>query len=421
MSLRIKLAVAIAAIAGLVASLTGIVVYERERSDRYDRARVEVADTVRIYTKLRESQVRDVFLDVIEESKDTGVLRSPEIPAALRLRLTDDHVYTLITASHGVPVVIAGVRLRGGGRVYALRSFVADAQALADLRLALIQVGIAAAGLGAVLGLLVSIILGRPLRRSAALARRLASGDLSARLRPRGRDEIAQLGRALDEMAEALDEKVAALDEAAERERQFSGDVAHELRTPVTGMVAAAALLDDSRAASMVRERAAALGALVEDLLEVMRLESSEELARGEPFDLCRLVADVVRGRLPEATLDAEEPVIVLTDPRRVERIIANLLDNARRHGQVPYSVAVTRDATSAVVEVRDAGKGFGDFLEHAGERFALAAPERGKGTGLGLAIARGQARVLGGTLALADAGGAVATLRLPIGAGEGG
>ena len=80
-------------------------------------------------------------------------------------------------------------------------------------------------------------------------------------------------------MAGALSRKLGELDEAAEREKRFSSDVAHELRTPVTGLVAAAALLDDSRAAGMVRERASALAALVEDLLEVMRLESGEHAA----------------------------------------------------------------------------------------------------------------------------------------------
>jgi signal transduction histidine kinase len=307
--------------------------------------------------------------------------------------------------------VLAGARRRNGGRIYVRQSFASDATALADLRVVLVQVGLAAAALGALLGVAISTLLARPLRRSASLARRLASGDLDARLRPRGSDEAAALGRALDEMAEALGNKLKELDDAAERERRFSSDVAHELRTPVTGMVAAAALLDETRAARMVRERASALAALVEDLLEVMRLDSATETARPDEFDLVRLVADVVRGRAPEAELRMPPTCPVVSDPRRIERVLVNLLDNARRYGRAPIVVSVGADAS---ITVRDSGDGFGDFISRAGDRFALAAPERGKGTGLGLAIARGQARVLGGRLELRDEGGAVATLVLP-------
>jgi signal transduction histidine kinase len=426
MSLRLKLALAIATIAGLVAGVTGLVVYDREKADRLDRARRSVAQTVRIYAEVLSDPnlARTPPAGAIVEPADS---ENPQIPPDLRLQLTanpedakappdkhpDSHVYSEIASASGIPIVIAGTRLPNGDRVYASRSFLADANALADLRVALVQVCIGGALLGAMLGFAVSLQLGRRLRRQVTLARRLAAGDLDARLNPRGGDEIAQLGRALDEMAEALSRKLGELDEAAEREKRFSSDVAHELRTPVTGLVAAAALLDDSRAAGMVRERASALAALVEDLLEVMRLESGE-LPRLDPFDLARLVRDVVHLRLPGADVDAPHELAVLNDSRRVERIVANLLDNARRHGRPPVQVRVLADGGDALIVVRDHGDGFGGFLPHAGERFALARPERGGGTGLGLAICRGQARIIGATLDLRDDGGAVALLRMP-------
>jgi signal transduction histidine kinase len=408
MSLRLRLALAIAAIAGLVAAGIGVVVYDRERADRLDRARRAVAADVRIFARLIDEDNLAPEGAIIETPATGG--RAPQVPRALRLRLVDGDVYSVLTRGRGTPFVIAGTRLRTGGRVYARASFAADDLALRELRLVLVQVGVGAAAIGALLGLAVSILLGRPLRRSAALARRLAAGDLDARLNPRGHDEIAQLGRALDEMAAALGAKIAALDESAERERRFSSDVAHELRTPVTGLVAAAALLDDTAPARMVRERAGALAALVEDLLEVMRLESARELPRLDEFDLVRLVHDVVATRAPGVAVGGVPSCAVVSDPRRIERILGNLLDNAVRHGRPPITVTVDEHAA---VTVRDHGDGFGRFLDHAGERFAIAAPERGAGTGLGLAIARGQARVLGGELDLHDDGGAVATLRL--------
>jgi signal transduction histidine kinase len=412
MSLRLKLALAIATIAGLVAGLTGVVVYDREKSDRHDRARRGVAQTVRIYAQiLSDPDLTNAPDGAIVEAANGP--DNPQIPPTLRAQLTDNRVYSLIATVSGIPIVIAGTRLPDGQRVYASRSFLVDANALADLRVALVQVCIGGALLGAMLGFAVSLLLGRRLRGQVALARRLAAGDLDARLNPTGRDEIAQLGRALDEMAGALSRKLGELDESAEREKRFSSDVAHELRTPVTGLVAAAALLDDSRAAGMVRERASALAALVEDLLEVMRLESGE-LPRLDPFDLAKLVRDVVHLRLPGAEVDAPPELPVLCDPRRVERIVANLLDNARRHGRPPVRVRVATMGDDALIEVRDHGEGFGQFLPHAGERFALAKPERGGGTGLGLAICRGQARIIGGTIDLRDDHGAVAELRLP-------
>jgi signal transduction histidine kinase len=249
-------------------------------------------------------------------------------------------------------------------------------------------------------------------QRSAALARRLAAGDLDARLHPRGRDEIAALGRALDDMAEALGRTIHELDEAAERERSFSADVAHELRTPITGLVAASSLLDDTPEAVMVKERARALAHLVEDLLEVMRLDAGAETPMSQEFDLVRLVGDVARDRLPEAELVLPPTLRIESDPRRLERVLVNLMENARRYGAAPFQIVV--DSETVTVTVRDSGPGFGPFLERAADRFAMASRDRGGGTGLGLAIAEGQSRVLGGDLELRDDGGAVATVRLP-------
>ena len=258
--------------------------------------------------------------------------------------------------------------------------------------------------------MLVAWALSSRLRRSAALARRLAAGDLDARLHPRGKDEIAALGHALDDMAEALGRTIRELDEAAERERSFSADVAHELRTP-TRCASAASLLGDEPEAVMVKERAAALAHLVEDLLEVMRLDAGAETAHDAEFDLVRLVGDVARDRLPEAALDLPPSLHVQSDPRRLERVLVNLLENARKYGDAPYAVHV--DADALTITVRDSGPGFGAFLDRAADRFAMASAARGGGgTGLGLAIAEGQSH--GADLELFDDGGAVAVVRLP-------
>ncbi len=421
MSLRVRLALAIAIISALVAGGMSFAVYERSVSDRVNRARDTAARQVRTAASIVRlrlpggAMVTPPGSYVVTNDGAVGdALVAAGLPARLRVRVATapGRVFTDSDLDAQSPAVYAGTMLPSIGSVFVRQSFVADEEELSALRDALIRLTAGATVLGALLGVLVASALSRRLRRSVTLARRLAAGDLEARLNPRGRDEIAALGHALDDMAEALGATIRELDGAAERERSFSADVAHELRTPITGLVAASALLEDTPEGVMVKERARALAYLIEELLEVMRLGAGAETALAEQFDLVRLVSDVVHERLPDAQLVVPESLRIESDARRLQRVLVNLLDNARRHGRAPFFVVV--DAQALTITVRDSGPGFGLFLERAGERFAMASRTRGGGTGLGLAIAEGQSRVLGGELVLCDDGGAVAMLRLP-------
>ncbi|MER6018630.1 sensor histidine kinase [Streptomyces anulatus] len=248
----------------------------------------------------------------------------------------------------------------------------------------------------------------RRLRHGARTARRIADGDLDARIGPggRARDEITEMSAAVDDMAGALQRKL-------ENERRFTADVAHELRTPLMGLVTAAGLLpDDDEATGLVRDRLRALNALVEDLLEISRLDAGAERARLDPVPLGELVADVVRRTGTDTRVAVGAAEVVETDPRRVERIVVNLVTNAHRHGAAPVEVTVT----GARIAVRDHGPGFPpDLLERGPQRFRTGASERGRGHGLGLTVAQGQSEVLGARLTFVNApgGGALATLDL--------
>ncbi|WP_431963813.1 ATP-binding protein [Actinacidiphila sp. bgisy160] len=251
----------------------------------------------------------------------------------------------------------------------------------------------------------------RRLRRVARTARRIAAGDLAARTGAgpggRGGDEITEISATVDSMADSLLARLTA-------EQRFTADVAHELRTPLMGLVTASGLLPEGEATDLVRDRVGVLRVLVEDLLEISRLDAGAERAELRPVPLAELVEDALdRTGLPTRFVPAGAGS-ARTDPRRVDRIVANLVANAHRHGSAPVEVAVA----GTTVTVRDHGPGFPrELLADGPQRFRTGASERGRGHGLGLTIALGQARVIGAALSFANApdGGAVATLRLPV------
>ncbi|MEU8384324.1 HAMP domain-containing sensor histidine kinase [Streptosporangium sp. NPDC048865] len=277
----------------------------------------------------------------------------------------------------------------------------------------IVMAALAALGVVVPLAALAAELPGRRLRRVARTARRIADGDLNARTSEGGRsgDEITEISATVDSMADSLQDRLLS-------EQRFTADVAHELRTPLMGLVTSAELLPEGEATELVRDRVRVLRALVEDLLEISRLDAGAEHADLGPVAL----GDVVEGCLARTGLQARLTItgdggdgggtVAETDPRRLDRIVANLVANAHRHGRAP--VEVTVDGTTIVV--RDHGPGFpGVLLEEGPQRFRTGAAERGCGHGLGLTIALGQARVIGAGLTLANAadGGAIATLRL--------
>jgi two-component system sensor histidine kinase MtrB len=300
---------------------------------------------------------------------------------------------------------------------------------LAELRTILL------AGLGVVVlvAALAGALLARrilaPVGRASAAAHSLAEGLLDTRLPVESADEFGLWATSFNEMADALEAKITALSEAQARERRFTADVAHELRTPLTAIVNEASLLGDHldrmpqearRPAELLVEDVKRLRDLVDDLLEISRLDAGTQAVRPERVELGSLVALAVRARGWDGRvrLDAADTVLE-TDPRRVERIVANLVENGLEHGGGDVTVRVGSDGSGAFVEVADRGPGIAaEDLPHLFDRFYKADPARtGHGTGLGLAIALESAHLLGGDIeARSEPGsGARFTLRLPV------
>ncbi|MEU7063724.1 two-component system sensor histidine kinase CseC [Streptomyces sp. NPDC053429] len=411
--IRWKIAFAVAAVGALIAVALSLVVHSAARVSMLESAREVQLDRVQFISRNAEAGRKPPM---------GAKLNDPDLPAELREKARSGRRGTYVQENpRGLPEVWAAVPL-GNGQVVSLHTqFRESANMVRDLDRALVIGSLSVVLAGSALGVLIGGQISRRLRKAAAAAQRVAHGDPDVRVRDAVggvvRDETDDLARAVDAMADTLQQRV-------EAERRVTADIAHELRTPVTGLLTAAELLPPGRPTELVRDRAQAMRVLVEDVLEVARLDSASERAELQDVALGEFVARRVKALMPEASVRVVADEIVSTDPRRLERILGNLLANAGRYGQPPVQV----DIEGRVVRVRDHGPGFPEALLREGpSRFRTGSTDRaGVGHGLGLTIAEGQARVLGARLTFRNvaapgaaagggaAAGAVAVLWLP-------
>ncbi len=331
----------------------------------------------------------------------------------------------------GRPYLVTGARRPGSGPDF---YFVFDAAGVEDAITRLGQallVGAVALVAIAVLGArAVANRILRPVGAASEAAGRIAAGELAARLDIGGDDELGALAGSFNRMAASLEATVTELRAAEGRQRRFVADVSHELRTPLTALVQEAGVLRDHaahlppegrRAAELLAGDVARLRSLVDELMELSRFDAEAERLELEEVDLVRLARTVAGRRAPEAVLDLPpEPVPAITDRRRIERILVNLLDNAQDHGRaIGVTVSLVPGTDAARLVVADRGPGVpAAELPHLFERFHKADPSRRRGgSGLGLALVREHAELLGGSVAasLPEGGGLRVEVILPV------
>ncbi|WP_030023564.1 sensor histidine kinase [Streptomyces monomycini] len=350
--LRWKLSAAIALVGALVAIALSLVVHNAARGSMLDNSRDVQTERLNFTQKIYEST---------HQLRFGAKLDDPALPKELRDEVTKGKRATYLEdTGQTTPKVWAAAPV-AGGRVLSIQGYFPDRFAvLDDLDQALLIGSTAVVVGGCALGVLIGGRLSQRLRKAAAAAGKLADGDTSVRIRDevggRIRDETDDLAWAVDAMSDALQKRI-------EAERRVTADIAHELRTPVTGLLTAAELLPPGRPSELVRDRAQAMRTLVEDVLEVARLDGYAERAELQDVPLGEFVTRRVRALNADIKIEILRDAEVSTDPRRLERILGNLIANAARHGKPPIEVTVE----GRVVRVRDHGTGFPEALLREG------------------------------------------------------
>lgn len=269
-----------------------------------------------------------------------------------------------------------------------------------------------------------------PIRQMGAAAKAIGAGDLGNRLKVKGDDEFARLGREFNQMADNVEASVSRLEIALDQQRRFTADASHELRTPLTRILMATSgtLENESDYKDAVAASDAAardMAKLVGQLLALAQFDSSDIRATFGPLDLRLVVSEALEsapGGSPVVELP-ESAVNVVGNQDQLRRAVVNLLENAHKYGSSdrPIEVRLLADSAEAKLTVRDFGPGVSrDDLGRLTDRFFRVDSARSReagGTGLGLAIVKETTEAHGGRLILdgAPGEGLSATVVLPV------
>jgi two-component system sensor histidine kinase MtrB len=352
---------------------------------------------------------------------------SPEdMPAPLLAAVRDGNSVRQRLLIRGIPVVVVALPVPGVDaeyvEVFPLREL---DRAFRFISLMLVAGVLASGVLGASIGTWAGRRALRPLTELTAAAARVARGDLGTRLPVREDPDLLPISTAFNETASSLQARV-------ERDSRFASDVSHELRSPVTTMATAVEVLRRRRdemsasaqhAVDLLDTDLRRFRRLVDDLLEISRVDQGAAQLSTESFDLAELARNVLTRVRPGLPVEAEGACPLRADRRRLERVVANLAENAERHGRGLVRVAVCCRPGWVRLEVDDGGPGVPEVdRDRIFERFARASGRDrhldDTGNGLGLALAAQHVGLHSGRIWVEDrpGGGARFVVEVPVG-----
>ena len=432
--MRVRVTVTFAA-GGLVLSAT-LALLTYEFSDRYLTEQRERTATRQAYLfartvrdEIRRGASDDFALAVLEVSSDSSVLlhrgarwyssgvgtTRADLPRSLREVVAIGEPARQRIEIDSDPVMVIGVPLAEvRAEFFQVVPLTELANTLGVLQMALLVAAAVTTIAAALLGVWAGRRVMRPLKGVGAAAREIAAGDLGARL------EVGQ-DPDLVELAESFNHMVGVLRARVERDARFASDVSHELRSPLTTLTSAVSVLERRQGEFSPRAREAIdlLSAeirrferLLKELLELARAESETEHPELEAVRIGDLVEHAVRvNGNDRVVVDLDAALVehpVMADKRRLDRVLANLLQNARAYGGGAIRVGIKTADPILRIEVDDEGPGVPqDQREMVFDRFfrGSAAGRRGDagGTGLGLSLVAEHVRVLGGRVWVED------------------
>lgn len=301
---------------------------------------------------------------------------------------------------------------------------------LVRLNTAALQASLFAGLIALVIALFFAWRLIAPIRELTQAARTLAGGDLSHRVPVKGKDEMALLGSAFNQMAESLQK-------SEEARRNMTADIAHELRTPLSVQRAQLEALQDGvyqltkENLQPVLDQTGQLARLVEDLRTLALSDAGELTLDLHEINLADLINKVMEGFQPVArrknqTIEfhksSAEEKTVFVDPMRMEQVLNNLISNAIRHTPENGNILLSLDVKSGtcIIRIKDSGSGIPkESLSSIFERFYKADKSRSRqdgGSGLGLPIARRLVELHHGSLTASNSSdsGAIFVIQLP-------
>ena len=373
------------------------------------------------------------LLVLLDEPRSSQGVELRAIPASLEEIVKQGRAGQQRAEIDGAPRLVSGVYIAQlNAEYYEVAGLETLQSTLNRLRLTLVGVALAAGAAGAALGYYSTRRALQPVVRVSNAAQAIAAGNFRTRLDPSVDPDLAPLTTSFNDMVGALEARI-------QRDERFASDVSHELRSPLMTLAASVGVLEHRRdeLSEQARQAVDLLGkdlrrftSLVEDLLEISRLDGVEVTAHLSPVFLAEFLRFAVQhSRSPDVPVlfePADSDVVVMAEKRRLAQVIHNLLDNAMKYGGGATSVSFARVGELVRISVDDNGPGVPSAdRERIFDRFTRAGADAGrrdvaKGVGLGLSLVAEHIRLHGGRVWVTDRAkgqpGARFVVELPLG-----